>query len=143
MITTTRESEGMWRGQYCSKLMVLLLASDNSTPVAHIMSEWLDMNAIARLDSAIMGGPLREDFLASLKHWKIFNGLGTGTDSVPFVGWLLLRGITVRVLHPILQKRMNLLLEFTPRLLLEVSDDGVARAALYKLFKLALLPRYI
>jgi len=122
---TVRESKGMRRGQYCSDLMALILASDGSTPVAHIMSQWLDMNAIAKLDSAIVGGRLREDFLASLKHWKIFNGLGAGTDSVAFVDWLLLRGITVRVLHPVLQKQVNQLWK-------EESDDGVARAALYK-----------
>ena len=69
----------MRRGQYCSNLMALILASDGSTPVAHIMAELLDMNAIAKLDSAIVGGLLREEFLASLKHWNIFNGLGAGT----------------------------------------------------------------
>ena len=89
------------------------------------MNELLDMNAIAKLDSAIVGGLLREEFLASLKHWNIFNGLGAGTDSVAFVDWLLLRGITVRVLHPVQQRRFN-------RLLIEQRHDDVARAVLYK-----------
>ena len=117
----------MWSGQYNSLLLSLVLASDNSTPMAHIMSEWLDMNAICRLDNAIVSGRvggLREDFLASLKHWSIFNGLGAGTDSDAFVDWLLLRGITVRVLHPALEERVK-------RCRIQ-RHDVVARAALYK-----------
>ena len=112
----------------CSNLLSLILASDFSTPVAHIMSEWLDMDAICRLDNAIVSGQvggLRDDFLASLKHWSIFNGLGAGTDSDAFVDWLLLRGITVRVLHPALEERVK-------RIRIEQRDDVVARAALYK-----------
>ncbi len=64
-------------GKISSNLLALILAKDGSTPVAHIMSEWLDMNAIGRLDNAIVSrvGGLREVFLESLKHWSIFNGL--------------------------------------------------------------------
>ena len=117
----------MRRGKISSNLLALILAKDGSTPVAHIMSEWLDMNAIGRLDNAIVSrvGGLREVFLESLKHWSIFNGLGAGTDSDAFVDWLLLRGITVRILHPALEERVN-------QIWIEQSDDRVARAALYK-----------